>query len=145
MLQLTPAAAEVIRGNQQVLWRRRKEERKTVFIPKPKPTVEEDVEEVLFQRLSALRAKLAEKEHMPAYIVFSNAALRDMCRKSPAVWQRFGRFLALGLSNRRNTGRRLSKKLQRIQQKNRQTNNGRLQRRQNQWNTHLEQLQIFQH
>ena len=84
MLQLTPAAAEVIRGNQQVLWRRRKEERKTVFIPKPKPTVEEDVEEVLFQRLSALRAKLAEKEHMPAYIVFSNAALRDMCRKKPS-------------------------------------------------------------
>ena len=65
--------------------------------------------------------------------------------KSPAVWQRFGRFPALGLSNRRNMGRRLSKKLQHTQQKNRQTNNGQLQRRQNQWNTHLEQLQIFQH
>ncbi len=111
MLQLTPAAAEVIRGNQQVLWRRRKEERKTVFIPKPKPTVEEDVEEVLFQRLSALRAKLAEKEHMPAYIVFSNAALRDMCRKKPSSLAAFRQVSGVGIIKSQKYGKAFIKEI----------------------------------
>ena len=111
MLQLTPAAAEVIRGNQQVLWRRRKEERKTVFIPKPKPTVEEDVEEALFQRLSALRAKLAEKEHMPAYIVFSNAALRDMCRKKPSSLAAFRQVSGVGIIKSQKYGKAFIKEI----------------------------------
>ena len=111
MLQLTPAAAEVIRGNQQVLWRRRKEERKAVFVPKPKPTVEEDVEEVLFQRLSALRAKLAEKEHMPAYIVFSNAALRDMCRKKPSSLAAFRQVSGVGIIKSQKYGKAFIKEI----------------------------------
>ena len=111
MLQLTPAAAEVIRGNQQVLWRRRKEERKTVFIPKPKPTVEEDVEEALFQRLSALRARLAEKEHMPAYIVFSNAALRDMCRKKPSSLAAFRQVSGVGIIKSQKYGKAFIKEI----------------------------------
>jgi ATP-dependent DNA helicase RecQ len=111
MLQLTPTAAEVIRGNQQVLWRRRKEERKTVFIPKPKPTVEEDVEEALFQRLSALRAKLAEKEHMPAYIVFSNAALRDMCRKKPSSLAAFRQVSGVGIIKSQKYGKAFIKEI----------------------------------
>lgn len=111
MLQLTPAAAEVIRGNQQVLWRRRKEERKTVFIPKPKPTVEEDVEEALFQRLSALRARMAEKEHMPAYIVFSNAALRDMCRKKPSSLAAFRQVSGVGIIKSQKYGKAFIKEI----------------------------------
>ena len=107
MLQLTPAAAEVIRGNQQVLWRRRKEERKAVFVPKPKPTVEEDVEE----RLSALRARMAEKEHMPAYIVFSNAALRDMCRKKPSSLAAFRQVSGVGIIKSQKYGKAFIKEI----------------------------------
>lgn len=94
-----------------MLWRRRKEERKTVFIPKPKPTVEEDVEEALFQRLSALRAKLAEKEHMPAYIVFSNAALRDMCRKKPSSLAAFRQVSGVGIIKSQKYGKAFIKEI----------------------------------
>ena len=38
----------------------------------------------LFERLKALRFSLATEEGVPAYIVFSNATLADMCAKLPA-------------------------------------------------------------
>ena len=41
------------------------------------------VDEALFQKLRRVREKLAAKEFVPAYIVFSDATLRDMCSKRP--------------------------------------------------------------
>lgn len=40
-------------------------------------------EEVLFQRLRALRKIIATEENVPAYIVFSDATLEDMAQKKP--------------------------------------------------------------
>lgn len=40
-------------------------------------------DKVLFDRLRKLRAKIAAEISMPAYIVFSDASLRDMCIKLP--------------------------------------------------------------
>ena len=37
----------------------------------------------LFKALKELRNQLAAEEHVPAYIIFADAALRDMCRKLP--------------------------------------------------------------
>lgn len=37
----------------------------------------------LFERLRALRGRLAAEQNVPAYVVFSNAALTDMCRRVP--------------------------------------------------------------
>jgi ATP-dependent DNA helicase RecQ len=37
----------------------------------------------LLAKLKDLRAALARRAHVPAYIVFSDASLRDMCRKRP--------------------------------------------------------------
>ncbi len=42
------------------------------------------VDEALFQKLRRVRERLAAKEFVPAYIVFSDATLRDMCNKRPA-------------------------------------------------------------
>ncbi len=39
----------------------------------------------LYDRLSALRLRLARQESVPAYVVFSNATLRDMAQKAPAT------------------------------------------------------------
>ena len=44
------------------------------------PTAEN---EALFGRLRAVRAALARRLGLPAYVVFSDAALRDMCAKRP--------------------------------------------------------------
>jgi ATP-dependent DNA helicase RecQ len=38
---------------------------------------------VLFEKLKDLRKKIAAEENVPAYIVFSNASLLDMCHKKP--------------------------------------------------------------
>lgn len=46
-----------------------------------KGVVEENPE--LFEKLRELRSKLAEKNHVPAYIIFSDASLHDMCRRLP--------------------------------------------------------------
>jgi ATP-dependent DNA helicase RecQ len=43
------------------------------------------VDESLLTKLRDLRRELAQAAHVPAYIVFSDAALRDMCRKQPTT------------------------------------------------------------
>jgi ATP-dependent DNA helicase RecQ len=37
----------------------------------------------LFERLRALRRRLADAENVPAYVVFSDAVLKDMARRQP--------------------------------------------------------------
>ncbi len=45
----------------------------------------EGVDRGLFEALRALRKTLAAKSRLPAYVVFDDAALRDMARKRPAT------------------------------------------------------------
>ncbi len=45
----------------------------------------EGVDRGLFEELRELRRKLAAKKRLPAYIVFGDAALRDMARKRPST------------------------------------------------------------
>ena len=42
-----------------------------------------DADPKLFARLKKLRAALAAKASVPAYVVFTDATLRDMCAKMP--------------------------------------------------------------
>ena len=49
----------------------------------------EITESSLFEKLRALRTKLAQKENVPAYVVFSNAALLDMAAKRPQSMENF--------------------------------------------------------
>ena len=37
--------------------------------------------------LKALRRRLADDKHQPAFVIFSDATLRDMCAKKPATKQ----------------------------------------------------------
>lgn len=43
----------------------------------------DDVDEGLYQRLKETRKAIASKEGVPAYIIFTDTALQDMCRKKP--------------------------------------------------------------
>lgn len=45
--------------------------------------LEADVDESLFERLRTLRAALAQKAHVPPYVIFSNATLADMAVRQP--------------------------------------------------------------
>ena len=44
---------------------------------------------MLYKRLTALRKQLADEAGVPAYIVFSNASLHDMCHKLPCSLEAF--------------------------------------------------------
>ncbi len=50
---------------------------------KPSRSAQDVPHPELFEQLKACRAKLAAKERVPAYIIFTDATLRDMCRKLP--------------------------------------------------------------
>ena len=43
----------------------------------------ESVDRSLFAELKALRRELADENNVPAYIIFSDATLIDMCKKLP--------------------------------------------------------------
>jgi ATP-dependent DNA helicase RecQ len=47
------------------------------------------VDEGLFEELRKLRRRLAEEKHVPAFVVFSDAALRDMARQKPTTTEGF--------------------------------------------------------
>ena len=49
----------------------------------------EGVDENLFEALRKLRAAIARKKGVPAYIIFGDAALRDMARRRPSTTERF--------------------------------------------------------
>ena len=43
----------------------------------------------LLGALKALRLRLAQRERLPAYIIFTNAALSDMAARRPATMEEF--------------------------------------------------------
>jgi len=60
-------------------------------IPVESGPVETGADKDLFEKLKGLRKEIAAREGVPAYIVFSDASLRDMCRKkkTPPRWFSF--------------------------------------------------------
>ncbi len=59
--------------------------RETVKLRKPDKKREiKDYDEGLYQRLKELRAIVAKRNRIPAYMVFTNAALEDMAEKKPS-------------------------------------------------------------
>ena len=61
-------------------------------------------DEVLFDRLRQLRKKLADERDVPAYIVFSDVALRQMARHCPAGEREFARISGVGEKKLREFG-----------------------------------------
>ncbi len=53
-------------------------------------------DEELFERLRQLRKTLADERFVPAYIVFSDVALRQMARYYPASDEEFSRISGVG-------------------------------------------------
>ena len=83
-LSLAPAANAVLRGQEQVMMSLPKRDlRQTEREQRLAEMPDYGVDEELFQKLRQVRERLAAKEFVPAYIVFSDATLRDMCNKRP--------------------------------------------------------------
>jgi ATP-dependent DNA helicase RecQ len=61
-------------------------------------------DETLFERLRLLRKKLADERDVPAYIVFSDVALRQMARNYPQSERDFARISGVGEKKLREFG-----------------------------------------
>jgi ATP-dependent DNA helicase RecQ len=80
VLRLNAASWAVMRGKQTVrLLQPKVEVAKTRFDEESW----EGVDRGLFDRLRALRRQVADERHVPPYVVFSDATLRDMARARP--------------------------------------------------------------
>lgn len=102
-LGLTATSADVIKGDARVIMRLPQQAERQQPEPTPaKKTSRSRSDEgkpnhpELYQRLADLRRRLADDAGMPAYIVFSNAALRDMCDKLPQTLEEFALVNGVG-------------------------------------------------
>lgn len=90
IVKLTEKSGTVLDGEEPVIMKMAKEQQHPAKISKAK-TVKESggkkefskEEEVLFEKLRALRMEIARKEKVPPYIVFSDKTLTHMCRLKP--------------------------------------------------------------
>jgi ATP-dependent DNA helicase RecQ len=56
----------------------------------------DDIDDDLLDKLKKLRKEIAVRESVPAYIVFPDASLRDMCRKKPVSLVQFSGINGVG-------------------------------------------------
>jgi ATP-dependent DNA helicase RecQ len=65
-------------------------------LPTSERRVAIECDEPLFERLRALRKRLADEQNVAAYIVFSDVALRQMAREYPSNEDEFSRISGVG-------------------------------------------------
>jgi ATP-dependent DNA helicase RecQ len=92
VLRLTPEGLALLKARKKVTLT------KPVTAPEPKALRVGDIacDEALFERLRALRKRLADSRNLPPYIIFSDVSLRQMARQYPANEQEFGRISGVG-------------------------------------------------
>ena len=61
-----------------------------------RPIESTSVDETLLDSLQQLRKQIAEREHTPAYILFSDDALEDMVQKKPVTLDEFSEIRGVG-------------------------------------------------
>jgi ATP-dependent DNA helicase RecQ len=92
-LSLTPAGLEALRKRTSIVLTKQIEIAEKAARRKPGAI---DCDEVLFERLRALRRQLADERGVPAYIIFSDVSLREMARNYPANSTEFRRIPGVG-------------------------------------------------
>lgn len=83
ILRVTEMSYPVLKGKAKV------KVKKTVRIKSKEKTVEETVDIPLFNILKKIRYEIASKKGVPAFLIFSDASLTDMCRKLPVTPEEF--------------------------------------------------------
>jgi len=85
-LTLTPSGAEILKGTEPVDIRadRLRVKEKKAKLPRSVPS-DIDYDKAIFDRLRGLRREIAEKEGVPAYIVFGDKTLAQMAASLPVT------------------------------------------------------------
>ena len=95
VLKLTEKGRRVLKGKEQPLLLEPAKKKPAPKVPATEDSCE-GVDRGLFEVLRGLRRELAAEKSMPAYIVFGDAALRDMARKRPSTPAAFLRVTGVG-------------------------------------------------
>jgi len=117
VLKVTDKGRRVLKGIEQPL---------LIEAPKkkaaPKPMIEKDswagVDRELFERLRRLRRNLAQQRAVPAYVVFSDATLRDLSRKQPQSLEAMLRVSGIGLKKLEQYGEQVLNEIRNYCRKN---------------------------
>ncbi|MFA9380183.1 MAG: DNA helicase RecQ [Acetanaerobacterium sp.] len=98
-------ADEVLRQGKRLIMKLPKEQAPRVS---PAKQTEHVADAELFEKLRELRALLANKASVPAYVVFTDSALRDMCAKQPTTRQAFLEVSGVGAAKLEKYGDRFT-------------------------------------
>jgi ATP-dependent DNA helicase RecQ len=83
VLRITPKGSDILFGRENISALRREEiKAKTV---RGKGAGASGYDEALFDKLRTLRKQLADTQHVPPYIIFSDKTLHEMCRRFPST------------------------------------------------------------
>lgn len=79
VLKLLPKSRDVLFGRERLVMKKVENSEKVVKTHRPEVPVNSD----LLDALKALRKSIASKKSVPAYVIFTDATLVDMCKKCP--------------------------------------------------------------
>lgn len=105
VLRLGKNAAAVLYENARVTMKvkrrqaKHQEEKLPNMLEKRRSTAQVPEDDPLLAALKALRRRLADAKHQPAFVVFTDATLRDMCAKKPMTKQEM--LLVSGVGERK--------------------------------------------
>ena len=113
VLWLTEKAEDVVYGTANLTMRAAKSEKK----PVAKATGElEGSDGALFQRLRALRARIARIQGVPAYVVFSDKTLRELAVNRPRTLAELRSVSGVGITKAERYGKQILKEIESFEQ-----------------------------
>lgn len=83
IIKVTEMSYPVLKGKAKV------KIKKTIKIKSKKKTAEQAADSPLFNILKQIRSEIASKKGVPAFLIFSDASLADMCKKLPVTPEEF--------------------------------------------------------
>jgi len=98
VLEVTEKGRDVLAGRLQVTLPESAE------MPPPRRRVAFECDDVLLDTLRRLRKRLADERDVPAYVIFSDVALRQMARQYPSNEREFSRISGVGAAKLREFG-----------------------------------------
>lgn len=102
VLRLNEESAEVLKGHRSVFFRKPREE-KTIS-PSESTDVWDRVDYELFEKLRVLRRRVADERGVPAFLVFSDATLREMADRHPETMEELNEVSGVGDQKLRDFG-----------------------------------------
>lgn len=93
VLKLGKTAPAVLKGNEKISTKILKEDQTR---PSKSRFDEKDIDNNLLEHLKALRKNLAARASVPAYVVFTDACLKEMCKVKPKNMSEFSEISGVG-------------------------------------------------